>query len=94
MARRNRKVVLMERRRNRHAARRILRCFCEWAGRDLTWVLAGWPAGEECMGRQPRCTLDRWSEIETKVRRFNHVISRKSAFIQEEIASGKQSVPN
>ena len=58
MAQRKRQVLFTESRRDRHAARQILRCFCRCAIEDLTRISTGWLAGEDSISRHPRNVMD------------------------------------
>ena len=54
MAQRKRQVLFTESRRDRHATRQILRCFCGCVSEDLTHIPMGWLAGEEGISRHPQ----------------------------------------
>ena len=58
MVQRKRQVLFTESRRDRHATRQILRCFCGCVSEDLTRIPMGWLAGEGKMSRHPQHTMD------------------------------------
>ena len=67
-----------------------LRYLCRRAGGDLTWVIAGWRAGEGCVSRHPRCRIGSRSRRWGKVRRFDRAVSRRSAVVEKENTSGNE----
>jgi hypothetical protein len=95
MAERQRQLLSKQRRKERHAARQILRCFCACPDYDLlTRIHAGWLAGEECIRRHPRHVAADWLKSRAIVWRTNRHLPRRHIHIRKETPDDNPQVFN
>ena len=88
MAQRKRQVLFTKSRRDRHAARQILRCFCGCVSEDLTHIPMGWLAGEEGVSQHSKSVMDGWWEVKKAIHRIRRPQPRKEVVVRKEAISG------
>jgi hypothetical protein len=88
MAQRNRAQVFRDRRRDRHAAKQILRRFCGCTNDDLTRTLAGWL---ERVERRPPGVKAGQSKTRKTVRHIRRRMPRRITVTRKEVVIGNES---